>query len=255
MYKRFIALGDSFTEGMVDEFMNGKFRGWADRVADELAKANPEFTYMNLAVRGKVIPQVVQEQFPQAYHYVTGKDTLISFHAGANDVIRPKYDPNITLPAYREAVRDLSDSGATIMLFTVLEKTGNTGRGSKVWEKRFRDFNLNVRQIGDEVGAIIIDANQDGYPSDRRYLAIDRLHLNKKGHYIVAQAVQERLGLPFDPTWHHPLPPMKKQHPVVKFAGTLTWFFLFALPWIWRRIRGTSSGDGRAAKYPTPTVW
>lgn len=255
MYKRFIALGDSFTEGLMDEFLNGKFRGWADRLADTLADLDPEFTYMNLAVRGKVIPQVVQEQFPQAFHYITGKETLVSFHAGANDVLRPKYDPDITLPAYRDAVYELSRSGATIMLFTVLEKTGNTGRGSKVWEKRFRDFNLNVQQIADEVGAIIVDGNQDGYPSDRRYLAFDRLHLNRQGHHVVAQAVQEKLGLPFDESWKHPLPPAKPRPKVVHWLNTLAWFMLFALPWLWRRIRRTSSGDGRAAKYPTPTPW
>jgi len=51
MFTRFIALGDSMTEGMSDEQINGKYRGWADRVADALAEGNPDFTYMNLAIR------------------------------------------------------------------------------------------------------------------------------------------------------------------------------------------------------------
>ena len=53
-YTRFIALGDSMTEGMSDELINGRYRGWADRVADVLAKADPNFTYVNLAIRGKL---------------------------------------------------------------------------------------------------------------------------------------------------------------------------------------------------------
>jgi len=63
-YSRFIALGDSMTEGMTDELVDGKYRGWADRVADTLAKSNPDFTYMNLAVRGKLLKQVIDDQIP-----------------------------------------------------------------------------------------------------------------------------------------------------------------------------------------------
>ena len=88
-FSRFIALGDSMTEGMCDEIVDGKYRGWADRVADTLASEDPNFSYVNLAIRGKLLTQVVDEQIPAATKYVTGPDTLISFHAGANDVLRP----------------------------------------------------------------------------------------------------------------------------------------------------------------------
>ena len=56
------------TEGMKDEVINGQYRGWADRVADGLAKDNPEFTYMNLAVRGKLLKQVAEDQVPKRWH-------------------------------------------------------------------------------------------------------------------------------------------------------------------------------------------
>jgi hypothetical protein len=54
-YNRFIALGDSMTEGMQDEIINGRYRGWADRVADVMAKHYENFTYANLAIRGKLV--------------------------------------------------------------------------------------------------------------------------------------------------------------------------------------------------------
>ena len=92
-FTRFIALGDSMTEGMCDEIINEKYRGWADLVADTLAIDEPNFSYVNLAIRGKLLSQVIDEQIPAATKYVTGPDTLISFHAGANDVLRPTYIP------------------------------------------------------------------------------------------------------------------------------------------------------------------
>ena len=240
---------------MTDEVVDGKYRGWADRVADVMADAHADFTYMNLAVRGKLIGQVVEDQVPTALAFVTGPDTLVSFHAGANDALRPGYQASIAIPLYQEAVRLVAQSGATVMLFTVLENTGNKGRGSEIWEKRFSEFNKGVRAVGVEVGAIVVDANQEKFFSDRRFLAFDRLHLNAEGHKRCADAVLERLDLPFDSGWRTLLPPAKKTPWIVEKGVTVAWFFVFALPWILRRIQGKSSGDGRTAKYPTPVKW
>lgn len=119
-YTRFIALGDSMTEGMKDELINGQYRGWADRVADGLARNNPEFTYLNLAIRGKLLKQVVEDQIPQAVKYIEGKQTIVSFHAGANDVLRPNYKPEVSLPEYEKAVKQLTDAGATVIILSLI---------------------------------------------------------------------------------------------------------------------------------------
>jgi hypothetical protein len=82
IYNRLVICGDSYSEGMSDEIIGGQYRGWGDRVADGLAKKSATFTYANLAVRGKLLPQVIEDQVPIALTYVNGPDTLISFHAG-----------------------------------------------------------------------------------------------------------------------------------------------------------------------------
>ncbi len=240
---------------MCDEKKHGQYRGWADRVADVLAKAHPDFTYANLAIRGKLVQQVIDEQIAPALDQVTGPETLISFHAGANDVIRPGYKAELILAQYADAVRRLAASGATIMVFTVLERTGNTGRSAKMWEERFSAFNENVRAVAKEVGAIVADANEEPAFSDRRFLAFDRLHLNAMGHDRVAQAVLEILDLPFDAGWREPLPPAKPEPKFLRALVTTIWFITFALPWMWRRARGKSSGDGRSCKYPIAIGW
>ena len=255
IFDRLIVCGDSFSEGMTDEIIDGKYRGWADRVADGMAQANPNFTYVNLAVRGKLVGQVIVDQLPQAQKFITGKNTLVTFHAGANDAIRPNYKQELVLPVYREAVHALAATGATIMLFTVLERTGNTGKTADIWASRFHAFNVNVRQVAKEVGAIIADANEESFFSDRRFLAFDRLHLNPLGHDRVAQAVLEKLGLPSNSSWRDPLPPAGKTPWFKSKATSALWFLTFALPWLWRRLRGKSSGDGRFPKYPEPTAW
>lgn len=254
-FNRYIALGDSMTEGMTDDLVNGKYRGWADRIADVMAEANPDFTYMNLAVRGKLIQQVIDDQLPRITPYVTGKETLVSFHAGANDVIRPNYNPAITLPLYIDAAKKVAATGCTLMLFTVMEKPTSNGRTGKIWESRFHEFNKVVRHAAAETGAVLIDWNVAPFLSDIRFLADDRLHLNAEGHYRVSQGVLEKLGLPFDQSWKVPLGPAEPISFGTKVKSDVKWIFTFVIPWIWRRARGKSSGDGRSPKYAEPIGW
>lgn len=240
---------------MSDEIVDGNYRGWADRVADTLTKSVPDFTYLNLAIRGKLLQQVSEEQLPVALTYVEGPQTLISFHAGANDALRPGFNPAAARDIYMNAVRKAAASGATVMLFTVLEDTGNKGRAAELWKARFGEFNKSVREVGAEVGAIVHDANSEEFFKDNRFLAFDRLHLNSDGHTRVADAVLEKLGYEFNPQWRTPLPDALPTPWLIERAISAAWFATFVLPWVWRRVRGKSSGDGRSAKYPLPTAW
>jgi lysophospholipase L1-like esterase len=254
-YTRFIALGDSMTEGMSDEVIDGKYRGWADRVADELAKSNSDFTYMNLAIRGKLLKQVVEDQIPQAVKYIEGKQTLVSFHAGANDVLRPNYRAEHSLPLYEKGVKQLIDAGATVIIFTVIDKVEGKGKTATVWHQRFSNFNENVRKVAAQYPVILFEAKKAEFLNDRRFLAFDRLHMNSEGHRRLANAVLEGLGYNFDPNWKVPLPLVKKKNKAVKFLENIAWITIFFIPWIWRRIRGKSSGDGRIGKYLQPMKW
>jgi lysophospholipase L1-like esterase len=254
-YTRFIALGDSMTEGMTDEVIDGKFRGWADRVADVIAKKDASFTYMNLAIRGKLLKQVVDDQIPVAIKYIDGKQTLVSFHAGANDVLRPNYNPAISFAEYERGVKKLTDAGATVMLFTVVDKVDGKGKTAELWHQRFSNFNENVRMVAAKYPSILFEAKKAEFLNDRRFLAFDRLHMNPEGHRRLANAVLEGLGYEFDENWRIPLPRAKKKNKVINFVINLAWIAIFLLPWIWRRIRGKSSGDGRSAKYNEPISW
>ena len=254
-YTRFLVLGDSFSEGMSDEIIDGKYRGWADRVADVLATQTPGFKYANLAIRGKLVQQVLDDQVPLAFPLIDGPQTLVSFHAGANDALRPNYNHNAVRTAYVRAVTKLVESGATVMLFTVLEKNGNGGKASAVWEERMSTFNKIVREVADKFKLLVMDSSMDPESSNPNLLAFDRLHLNVAGHYRVAQAVLENIGAPFDSRWREPVVSPQKKPMIIRKAITFIWFVTFALPWVWRRIRGRSSGDGRSGKYTSLTSW
>ena len=243
------------TEGMSDEVIDGHYRGWADRVADELAKSNSNFTYMNLAIRGKLLKQVVDYQIPEAIKYIEGKQTLVSFHAGANDVLRPNYQSDLSLPKYEEGIRLLTDAGATVIIFTVIDKVEGKGKTAALWHQRFSNFNENVRKVAAKYPVILFEAKNAEFLNDRRFLAFDRLHMNSEGHRRLANAVLQGLGYEFDPNWKVAPAVAKKKNKVIRVATNIVWVATFLIPWIWRRIRGKSSGDGRIAKYSKPVKW
>jgi lysophospholipase L1-like esterase len=252
----FVALGDSFTEGLEDERgPDGRHRGWADRVAAGLASSNGRVRYANLAIRGRLLDQVVTEQVPTA---VDLAPALISFHAGPNDVLRPRVDLPALLARYETAVQRLRATGAQVLLFTVIARAGGTGRTADLLAARFGAFNSAAREVAQRHGCLLVDMGAAAALQDRRLWHEDRLHLAPEGHARVAAAVLERLGFSEPDVlagavgwWREPLPVLPTRGIAGRGAdlrADLRWARRYFLPWVGRRLRGVSSGDLMTAK-------
>jgi lysophospholipase L1-like esterase len=252
--RSFLALGDSFTEGMQDELgPDGRHLGWADRVAAALATATGGIRYANLAIRGRLLDQVVAEQVPVALEL---RPDLVSFHAGPNDALRPRTDVPAVLRRYDAAVGRLREAGLDVLLFTVLERAGGTGRTADRLAARFGLFNDGVRAAAARHGALLADVGSVPALHDRRLWHEDRLHLAPEGHARVAAAVLETLGMT-DPAllggepgwWREPLPPGPLPRRAAALAADVRWVRRHFAPWVGRRVRGVSSGDGILPKH------
>jgi len=246
--RSFVALGDSFTEGLEDDLgPDRRHRGWADRVAAALAVREDGIRYANLAVRGRLLDQVVAEQLPVALRLAPD---LVSFHAGPNDVLRPRADIPALLARYDDAVAELRAAGTQTLLFTVIERTG-TGRTADRLAARFAAFNDGVRATADKQGALLVDLAAVPVLRDRRLWHADRLHLNQEGHARVAAAVLEALGLPEEAPgwWREAVPGSMRATRRAALVADVRWIRIHLLPWMGRRLRGVSSGDGLTAKH------
>lgn len=248
MIERFVALGDSFTEGVGDDdpaYPNG-VRGWADRVAEQLATQQPALAYANLAVRGRLLPQVLAEQLEPALRM---RPDLVTLYAGGNDLMRPKVDIDALAESYDEAVGTLAATGATVVLFT-----GVDGVEDPVFRKmrgRTAIYNEHVRLIAARHGTLLVDMWAMRALRDRRLWSADRIHLNATGHTLVAAAVLDALGVPH-PGIAGELGPAERLSARDRRAQNLRWAREHALPWIRRRLRGESSGDRVTPKRPEP---
>lgn len=245
-WSRYVAVGDSFTEGLGDPAPsrpNG-LRGWADRVAEVLSTFNPDFAYANLAVRGKLIDQIAREQIDPA---LALQPDLISFCAGGNDVLRPGSDPDEITAKIERAIIRLSASGATIVLFTAVDVSFTPvfkGIRGKV-----AIYNENLRAIAERHDCIVADQWGLSDLKDTRYWAEDRLHMNELGHHTVAMRVLDALGVPHSLTPMDP-PPVPHHTWREARAEDIVWAKTHLVPWVIRRLKRESSGDHVTPKWP-----
>ncbi|MGI5163599.1 SGNH/GDSL hydrolase family protein [Spirillospora sp. CA-253888] len=245
----YVALGDSFTEGMNDPYpgQDDVFRGWADRLAEHLAAGHPGLQYANLAVRGKLLHQIVADQVPVA---VELNPDLVTLCAGGNDIIRPGSDPDALAVEFDGAVRRLRATGARVVLFTGFDtrglRSGHRIRG------RAATYNMHLRAIADRRGCTVVDLWSMPIFNDPRAWYEDRLHLSSEGHRRLALRVAEVLGVPAEGDWREPWPPVDPVPWLELRREDVHWARTYLLPWVARRARGRSSGDGREPKRPTP---
>ena len=247
-WRRFVAIGDSFTEGVGDPepaAPNG-YRGWADRVAEVLAEQVEDFAYANLAIRGRLIQQIVDEQVEPA---LALKPDLITFSAGGNDVIRPNGDPDAIAQLFEDAVVRLSSAGATVVVFTGIDTNFTpVFRGIR---GKVAIYNENIRAIADRYDCIVADQWALKEVQDMRFFDDDRLHYNRLGHHEVARMVLRALNVPND---LRPMQPDAIPYRTWREArtGDLVWAREYLVPWVLRRLRHQSSGDNVTPKRPEP---
>ncbi|MGK3953655.1 glycosyltransferase [Microbacterium sp. I2] len=244
-WSRYVALGDSLTEGLCDasRMPSGQYRGWADRLAQLLAHARDErepFRYANLAVRSRRVEHVLHEQLPRA---LALRPDLVSVLIGANDLVGRRADPIRLAAALEEGVGALRAAGIDVLLVTPFLPRR---RAARIFARRFAVYASELRRIAGATGAILLDLDALPAIGDLELWADDKVHLRSRGHRFLAYRAAEALGVPdaealagLDAALHADDDPMA--------AGS--WLSRDALPWVWRRLRGRTAGDGLLPKH------
>lgn len=245
---RFVAIGDSFTEGVGDPnvlYPNG-FRGWADRMARQLGRADPGWEYANLAIRSKTLDQVVAEQLEPA---LAMRPTHVSFYAGGNDILSLRTEMAGLMERYETAVERLASCGAHVLVFTAFDT--RTSALLEPLRRRVLLFNDAVREVAQRRGALLLDHTLMREYDDRRLWAPDRLHMSRLGHKRMAAFVLREMGVP------HTLKireldmgePRGWRQAVLEEAAFVR---SEVIPLVRRRITGHSDGNTALPKWPEP---
>jgi lysophospholipase L1-like esterase len=252
--RSFVAIGDSFTEGLADDRGDGVFRGWADLVAERLAQRDPGLRYANLAVRGKLIGQIRADQLAPA---AAMRPDLVSLAGGLNDIMRPGCDVEAVCEHVTRCAETLAEASGRLVLFHPIDVRTRMPSAARLWPKVERLIAV-IDQLAARHGAVVVDLAAERVFDDARLWAPDRIHLTAEGHRRVAEAVLETLGFAPAFDWRAPLPAAPARGALGRRAAKswsdARWLVGFLVPWIKRRLTGRSSGDGVEPKRPELTA-
>ncbi|WP_127482477.1 GDSL-type esterase/lipase family protein [Microbacterium oxydans] len=237
-WQRYVALGDSLTEGLCDPAPDGALRGWADRLALLLA-ARGGLHYANLAIRSKRVQDLSGPQLARALEL---RPDLVSILIGANDLVKRRVDVAALAAEVEGAVRQLRGIGADVLLVTPF-LPGR--RAAALYTRRFSAFATALTGIATRTGAILIDTDLHPSLAERPNWGEDLVHLSSRGHRFLAYRAGEMLGVPDADALGALDAAMHEHEPI----GAGVWWRRHALPWVWRRLHGRAAGDGRVAKH------
>lgn len=248
VFRSYVAIGDSFTEGVGDELPDGRVRGWADLVAIGLARvgatAQEPVRYANLAVRGRKLAPIVEEQLPAA---IALRPELLTINGGGNDLLRPRVSVDRVADALLRAVRAATAEGIHVLLLSGANPSAVMPMGGLL-RRRGNELAAAVRDRHPADGVTVVDNWGDEGLEDLRYWSSDRLHLNPLGHARVAANVLRSLDVPVPAEWG--VDEVAAAAPGPRARRTAAYYRDHVLPWLGRRLTGRSSGDGRTAKIP-----
>ncbi len=266
-WHRVVGIGDSVDEGMWDgidptvdwrrfenqqEAATTPFFGWGDRLAGHLSRRRADaglspVLYANLAVRGKLIDYIVSTEVPEALDL---HPDLVLMDGGGNDVLRPGVSISRVLRYIEYGVRRIRRTGADVIFLLAAQP----GERLEFARKKMADYNVRVKSLADELDFYVVDTWAYTPMSDPRLWSQDGIHPSSEGHERIAQMALVGLGLDPDPAWaggelSRPLPGRLVTR-TDKMSTSRKWLREYAVPWVGRRLTGTSSGDGRTGKRP-----
>lgn len=239
----FVALGDSFTEGLGDETPDGALVGWADRLADLMARRSPTpFRYANLAVRGRVIDEIIKEQVPRVAEL---EPDLVSFCAGGNDILRLGSSADRIADRFEAAITELGNYANTVLIFT-----GFDPRDTPVLRRlrgKIATYTAHIHAIADRHDCAVVDLWSLKSIQHPSAWSEDRLHLSSEGHRQVALRAAEVLGL--RPIQSSPASDLR-QGTERQQLQDLRWAKEHFLPWLGQHLLGRASDEALEPKRP-----
>jgi lysophospholipase L1-like esterase len=246
-WRRFVALGDSYTEGVGDPEPSsiGGLRGWADRAAEELSAGQSDFAYANLAVRGLVLKEILLGQLEPA---LALNPDLVAMSGGGNDIVFHRGDPDKLAEKMDQAVGLLAGTGATVLLFAGPD-WGSTPVFGQV-RGRLAIYNEHLHTVALRHHAVMVDLWCLPALHDARTWDRDRLHLSPLGHHAVAVATLDALGIPHSLKALEPRPVPAHGWTQAR-AEDLIWARQYLFPWVLRRLRPRPV-ESLGAKRPQP---
>ncbi|MFJ2235740.1 SGNH/GDSL hydrolase family protein [Streptomyces sp. NPDC087859] len=226
---RFVALGDSLTEGVGDPVGEG-WRGWAALLAGGLGEC-VDFT--NLAVSGSQTRDVVERQLPAG---LALRPDLVSVVVGVNDTLRCTFDIHAVASRLDAVYAAFASQGAVVLTACLPDPgamLGLPGALARPLARRQRAVNTVVHALSERYGAVHLHAAEGAWLVDRAMWSADRLHPGERGHRQLAVRFHALLAEAGLATGVAPSP--EPEFPAPTRSASLWWLATAGTGWVARR--------------------
>ncbi len=227
---RFVALGDSLTEGVGDPVGDG-WRGWAALLAGGLAEQPVDFT--NLAVSGAQTRDVLERQLPDA---LALRPDVVSVVVGVNDTLRCTFDIHAVAERLDQVYAALTARGAVVLTACLPDPgamLGLPGALARPLARRQRAVNTVVHALSERYDAVHLHAAEGAWLTDRAMWSADRLHPGERGHRQLAVRFHALLAEGGLATGVAPAP--EPEFPAPTKSASLWWLATAGTGWVARR--------------------
>ncbi|MET7703842.1 SGNH/GDSL hydrolase family protein [Streptomyces sp. NPDC005485] len=229
---RFVALGDSLTEGVGDP-VGEAWRGWAALLAAGLAPKDAPVEFTNLAVSGAQSRDVLERQTPAGLALLPD---VVSVVIGVNDTLRCTFDIHAVAARLDQVYAAFTAQGAVLLTACLPDPgamLGLPGALGHPLARRQRAVNTVVHALSERYGAVHLHAAQGAWLTDRALWSADRLHPGERGHRQLAvrfHALLTQAGLATGPA-----PAAEPEFPVPTRSASLWWLATAGTGWVARR--------------------
>jgi lysophospholipase L1-like esterase len=229
---RFVALGDSLTEGVGDRVGDG-WRGWAALLAGGLAGPADRVEFTNLAVSGAQTREVLEQQMPAG---LCLRPDLVSVVIGVNDTLRCTFDIRAVAERLDTVYAAFTGQGAVLLTACLPDPgamLGLPGTLARPLARRQRAVNRVVHALSDRYGAVHRHAAEGDWIMDRAMWSADRLHPGERGHRQLAVRFHALLARARLATGPAPAPEPQSAAPTK--SASLWWLATAGTGWVARR--------------------
>jgi lysophospholipase L1-like esterase len=185
-WRRVAVLGDSIAEGVREPHDGYRDLSWIDRIAEPLRAAAPGLTVMNLGRRDLRAGEVRELQLPAALGF---RPDLAIVAAGGNDALRRSFSPDRVARELDAMAAPLRRAGADLLMLELMDLTKSglvPPEHEAALDERMRALAAATRRVAARHGAMLVEMRGHPVCADPGVYSSDRLHLNARGHAIVA---------------------------------------------------------------------
>jgi phosphatidylinositol alpha 1,6-mannosyltransferase len=187
-FKRYVAVGDSFTAGAP---------GAEGRWPDELAAALEPAEYHNLGVAGATTAEVADVQLPRCIEL---EPDLVTVVCGVNDVllnVRPDIETHkAELDRIFATIRERLPDATVVTVTTppIAEHIGLRPRSRRRVERGVASLNEITRELSERHGVLCLEWGDHPLARERRNFAADGFHPSITGIRRAARACAQALA-------------------------------------------------------------